>query len=218
MGAFDSAFKRKEKESSSSSTQSPNLVTTSIPLPEALAPQSVRAARAADAPELDRLQRVCYEREPGLLEDPAVFESILGRCMSLAAASDGRIVGYVLMHDIRDPERPPRLGDAGAIDGRSPIDGESPQSTGGEGGPPHVFIHDLAVDPAHRRRGVGARLVRAALREAERVRAASLSLVSVQGSRAFWERFGFRTSPLPCPDALASYGPGAASMRRGADE
>ncbi len=75
---------------------------------------------------------------------------------------DGRIVGHVLFSRIA-------------------VLGEDPG--------PAVALAPLAVDPAHQRRGVGGRLVRAGL---EGCRARGETLVVVLGHPAYYARFGFR--------------------------
>lgn len=54
-----------------------------------------------------------------------------------------------------------------------------------------LFIHDFAILPAWRRKGFGARAVDRALKS-ETCRSLPFSaLISVQGTRPFWERHGF---------------------------
>lgn len=63
------------------------------------------------------------------------------------------------------------------------------------GGAPHAFVLDVAVDPAHRRRGYGRALMHAAEREARRMGAASLGLHAFGTNTAavtLYEQLGYR--------------------------
>lgn len=74
------------------------------------------------------------------------------------------------------------------------------------------YISNVAVAPEHRRRGIGAGLVRALLERAERLRLAFVTLEvreSNLGARALYEKLGFETVgrrknyySLPREDAL----------------
>ncbi len=60
-----------------------------------------------------------------------------------------------------------------------------------------VHINNVAVDPARRRRGVGARLIRFAVDWARRQRARRLTLevrASNQGAQELYRRFGFQVT------------------------
>ena len=54
-----------------------------------------------------------------------------------------------------------------------------------------LYIHDVAVAPRWRRRGVAARLVAALLAAGERNGLRRADLVAVQAAEPFWERMGF---------------------------
>jgi ribosomal protein S18 acetylase RimI-like enzyme len=69
------------------------------------------------------------------------------------------------------------------------------------------YIHDVAVAPRCRRRGVARALVTQLLDVARRRGFARCELVSVQGSASFWERFGFQ-----CVREF-EYAPGAQATR-----
>jgi GNAT superfamily N-acetyltransferase len=78
-----------------------------------------------------------------------------------------------------------------------------------------LYLHDLAVAPRAAGTGLGPRLVQRALEEAERMGCGHSALVSVQGSREWWQRRGYH--PITALDesartALASYGAGAVYM------
>ena len=75
-----------------------------------------------------------------------------------------------------------------------------------------LHLHDLVVDPAHRRAGAGSRLAGHLLTEATARGYARVSLVAVGGSDVFWTRQGFRARPEVT--VSAGYGPGALYMSR----
>lgn len=80
--------------------------------------------------------------------------------------------------------------------------------------PDCLYLHDLAVAPHARRSGAARALVEACL---TRMRALSLgraSLVAVQNSMPYWERYGFQAVPpsAPLQAKLATYGTGVAYM------
>ena len=76
----------------------------------------------------------------------------------------------------------------------------------------NLHLHDLVVDPAHRRGGAGSRMVEHLLSTARAGGYARVSLVAVGGSDAFWTRQGFQARPeVP---VTAGYGPGASYMSR----
>jgi len=54
------------------------------------------------------------------------------------------------------------------------------------------YIHDVAVDPAFKKQGIGRVLVKHQLKIAEELGLDMVCLVSVLNSDKFWERFGFR--------------------------
>ncbi|MET0494080.1 MAG: GNAT family N-acetyltransferase [Actinoplanes sp.] len=75
-----------------------------------------------------------------------------------------------------------------------------------------LHLHDLVVDPAHRRSGAGSRLVEHLLAAARAHEYTRVSLVAVGGSDVFWTRQGFRARPEVT--VSAGYGPGALYMSR----
>jgi len=79
-----------------------------------------------------------------------------------------------------------------------------------------LYLHDLAVHPRARRRGVAEVLIDAYFQARQQLDLRFACLTAVNGSAAFWERHGFRTAAAE--DALsvrlASYGEGACYMRQ----
>ncbi|HYF77656.1 MAG TPA: GNAT family N-acetyltransferase [Symbiobacteriaceae bacterium] len=57
--------------------------------------------------------------------------------------------------------------------------------------PDALYLHDLAVAPRGKGRGIGKALVQAACDQAVAEGLGYAALVSVQNSKAFWERLGF---------------------------
>ena len=130
------------------------------------------------------LQCDCYD--PPMQESKGTFESIVRQGMSLVAVvprkedeeeEEEEVVGFLLAHRHCGGSWP-LLHD--------PIE-ECPQDC------PRLYIHDLSVRKDARGTGVGSRLVRAWLAAvaARRHAVTAVLLVSVNGTRSFWERFGF---------------------------
>jgi predicted N-acetyltransferase YhbS len=67
--------------------------------------------------------------------------------------------------------------------------------------PTCLHIHDLAVRPQDRGRGIAGQLVREVISIADS-RSIPTALVAVSGSETFWERFGFHRR------GAIEYGPG----------
>lgn len=101
-----------------------------------------------------------------------------------------RPAGYVLSH-------PWRLGSLPALNallGALPEDADT------------YYIHDLALLPLTRGLGAAGQIVEALTKHAKAMGFASMSLVAVNGSLAFWEHQGFAVSDRPeLADKLASY-------------
>lgn len=116
--------------------------------------------------------------------------------LSLMAVLDGEIVGHILF---------------------SPL-----EIVSGEARHHGVALGPMAVLPAHQRRGIGSRLVRAGL---ERLREGGEELVIVLGHAEYYPRFGFTRAstfgircPLDVPDEVflaLELRPGAARGRSG---
>lgn len=124
---------------------------------------------AADVPAVARLERAIFRREAW---PPSAF-AYLGRILTVARPPRGRF----WVAETRD----------GRVVGYA---GLELSALGGE-----ADIVNLAVDPAHRRHGVGRRLVGAA-RAFCRTRGVPLLWLRVRasnrGARAFYRRCGFR--------------------------
>ncbi len=62
-----------------------------------------------------------------------------------------------------------------------------------------AYIQDLTVDPAFRRRGVGAAMVRALVERLNRDGLFWIALIAEKGSEAFYEGLGFNAMPGATP-------------------
>lgn len=132
----------------------------------------LRPAARADLDAILGIQAASYP--PELIESRAVFSAILeaGAGLCFVACNDEEVCGYLLAHP-STADRVPLLHAA-----PPPRDGNT------------IFLHDMAVLPALRGTGVGASLWRALWNR--RSGQQRCQLVSVGGSRGFWERMGFR--------------------------
>lgn len=74
-------------------------------------------------------------------------------------------------------------------------------------------LHDLAISPLARGKGVANLLVQHVMEHVQRMQVASVSLIAIQGSTSFWSRYGFEEQ-----ESLAatrdSYGSDAVWMKR----
>lgn len=155
----------------------------------------LRPLHEADATALLAVQALAYP--------PSHHESwaVLGRRLQLwpqgcwGAEGDAGLCAYVISHPWQQGRPVPLHGVLESLPAR----------------PDAYHLHDLALHPDARGRGVAAQLVEAVLRQAAAAGLDTLTLVAVQGSRPFWERMGFRASPAALP---AAYGADALAMRR----
>jgi GNAT superfamily N-acetyltransferase len=143
--------------------------------------------------DVDHIQHDAYIDQ--FVEDLPVYAAKLHRCPEgcWICLSDEIAVAYMFSHPSR-LDSPPLLNKA-----LSNLEGKDDC----------YFIHDVAVLRTHRRLGIAAGLVERALRVATKHGHKIVTLVSVQGSRGYWERLGFQLATGPT-EALAhvehSYG------------
>ena len=154
---------------------------------------SIRALEPADWPLIAALETATYA-PLGLSEPPAALRSRAGSGTSFVVMLDGAVAGYLLAL----PYPYGRFPDLSA----SAVTGSSPD----------LHLHDLNVAVDHRRSGLGSRLVEQLLTVARERAYARVSLVSLEGTGAFWTRHGF--SPRPEVPAPTGYGPGAIYLSR----
>ncbi|WP_367066760.1 GNAT family N-acetyltransferase [Oryzisolibacter sp. LB2S] len=155
-----------------------------------------RPLLAADLPGLLAVQRACYG--DGLIESAEVYARRLAspaNC-SLVLVEDGRVLAYLAAYHSVLGKVTPLHGDFEATPA-----------------PDTLYLHDMAVHPAHAGRGL-ARALLAALR-ADATGLRHQALVSVQDSQAYWQRQGYAVHPLhdgAQRARLASYGAQAVYM------
>lgn len=155
---------------------------------------TVRALRDADWAEVAALEAAAY-RDLGLSEDPELLRGRGAAGTSFVLETGGRIAAYLLALPL-PYGRFPDLAAPGRVS-RSSF---------------NLHLHDIVVDPAHRRGGAGGRLVDHLLTVATAGGYARVSLVAVGDSHPFWTRHGFLERPeVP---VTAGYGPGATYMSR----
>jgi GNAT superfamily N-acetyltransferase len=154
---------------------------------------TVRELSDSDWPMVAALEAATY-RPLGLSEDPAMLRSRAGSGTSFVVALGGTVAGYLLAL----PYPYGRCPDLTAFDAA--------------GDAPDLHLHDLNVAAGHRGTGLGSRLVEHLLTAARERAYARVSLVSLQGTGAFWTRHGF--SPRPEVPAPTGYGLGATYLSR----
>jgi GNAT superfamily N-acetyltransferase len=165
----------------------------------ATGPEGWRPLAAEDLPGLDALAAVVH---PGFFERPEVMAERLALfaqgCLALPGrAGAERLSGYVLSHPARLGAPPPLDTLLGRLD---------PQADA-------LYLHDIALGPECRGRGLAAEAIERILDLGRRYPA--VMLISVYGTAPFWSRFGFSDETASArPEKLAPYGPYARYMVR----
>jgi ribosomal protein S18 acetylase RimI-like enzyme len=113
----------------------------------------------------------------------------------LVSEENQNIIGYCLAHPWEDNSAPALNLEVKRI---------SADASG-------IFIHDLAVAPNSRRCGVGKEIYFCLLSYALQNKFKYLSLVAIQNTQYFWERFGFKSTKIEKP--LLSYGANSMYMK-----
>jgi predicted N-acetyltransferase YhbS len=149
---------------------------------------------AADLEAVLAVQAACY---PPAMQEAA--DVVLARLRAspdtvLVARDAAGVCGYLFAY-------PSRLGKVTPLGGRFTVAAQ----------PDTLYLHDVAVAPRAAGQGVARRLVAALLARAGGLRHSAL--VSVQDSRAFWERLGYAEATGDAA-ALATYPAGALYMAR----
>ena len=157
--------------------------------------------RGATARDLADILAMADQLHPSFPEDPAVFAERLQlypagmRLLEL----NGRACGYLVSHPWRAREVPP----LNTLLHRLPTEADT------------FYLHDLALLPAARGGGAARAIVEDMAAHARSQGFATMSLVAVNGSIAFWQRMGFAIAIEPTLAAkLASYEPAARLMMR----
>jgi predicted N-acetyltransferase YhbS len=162
---------------------------------------TIRPMTEEDLRAVDRVQRDSYVKQ--FYEDVSVFarklEYFSYGCW--VCVIDREVVGY-MFSQTANRDNPPALNVA-------PLEKQKPDNC--------YYIHDVAVLGSYRKRGVAQKLLEEGLRIAERRGYDVVALISVQGSKEYWERFGFRELSEPqetVNKVRQSYGQSAYYMAR----
>jgi len=166
---------------------------SAVPIP--VLPLRLRTMSAADLKGVLAVQRECYP--PAMNEPAATILARLAQAPDFAwvAESDAGVCAYLVAY-------PSRLGKLTRLGGSFTV-AENADC---------LYLHDLAVAPRALGGGVARALLRLAYDAAKAAGLRQAALVSVQDSRAFWQRQGFRAGPALAPEEaanLASYPPPA---------
>ena len=152
------------------------------------------------ASDIDSVLRIADKVHPDLPESEYVFteRAELFPEGSLVLVDGDEVCGYVISHPIRHGQPPPldsRLGEIAA---------DADQ----------YYIHDLAILPQYRGRGLAAECMSQIRAVANRY--ATTCLVSVYGTALFWGRFGFVPEVVDTPlmEKLRGYGEDAVYLVR----
>ena len=160
----------------------------------------IRPLLPADLDAVLRVQAECYG--PAMQEPAAVVRARLAQAAdtAFAAVLEGGVCGYLFAY-------------------RSVLGQVTPLGAhfAPAGAPDTLYLHDLAVSPRAAGLGLARALAQQAHALARREALPWCALVSVQDSRAFWERLGFQAAACRGPRAqaaLAGYPPPALYMAR----
>lgn len=153
---------------------------------------------AADIPAVLEIQAVCYTELIPESEESLQAKLRASRTTCFIASLGGTVVGYLISLPW-EFANPPELN---AVTCRLPNSADC------------LYLHDLAVAPSARKSGAGRALVEAFLTQLSGLALGRASLVAVQDSAPYWERYGFR-AVLPSESLkakLATYGKSVAYM------
>ena len=146
----------------------------------------IRGIHPGDWKDIERIQAAAYPLAVlESMESRQCHWSVSADTCQVAESQDG-VIGYILAHPWS----------RGVISPFNEIYSTLPDECD------TLFIHDLALSPRSRGSGTGLKLVQTILQAGTRIGLKSASLISVQGSKAFWNRCGFVTVEPPS-DAYA---------------
>ena len=158
-----------------------------------------REMRSADLPDVSRVAAVVHPLYP---EGDAVFAERLRLYPAgsrVLIDETGAVQGYVVSHPWSH----------GVIPALDSLLGALPPAADS------YYIHDIALLPQARGRGAAQDGITILAEHAACARFATMSIVAIAGTQAFWEQQGFRVVDLPSLTAkLASYDPAARYMSR----
>ena len=150
---------------------------------------------------ISETQQTVYPIE--LVEPPRIFEKIISWYPELcwfanitkddaenSVINSSRFVGHLIAYYWSEPEKPPFLN---SVSGIQKINQLMTSTTVIQSEHiPRVFLHDLTIIPDMANKGVGRELVSRFLEYLSAWnQPVIISLVSVRGTRKFWEKFGF---------------------------
>ena len=156
----------------------------------------IRSATIQDLPEILRIQALCYSSiEP---EGPAAYINKLEQapdCAFVIEQAPQQLLAYVFALPI-NIQQPP------ALDADNFVLPASADC---------LYLHDLAIDPAARGMKLSTSLLNAFFTSAQQRQLPQASLIAIQNSGGFWQRYGFHTQhPISTAPAMltkiASYG------------
>lgn len=167
-------------------------------------PGASRALQPGDLPALLAIQQACYGT--AYIESAQVYARRLDSPVNCSRVweLDGQVCAYLAAYRSLLGKVTPLHGDFAV-----------PQ-----GAPDTLYLHDMAVLPACAGQGFARALIDAVLEEGRAAGLRHSALVSVQDSRAYWERCGYGAWAPSGPEdlaRLASYGDGAIYMVRKLD-
>lgn len=166
-------------------------------------------------------QQTIYQ--PELVESHAIFQHILTispELCWLVYKIDNSCCGHLIAHPWPDSCYPPMLHCESDILKLSSLDEyaqATPNNTNDDTGGMCIFLHDLTIIPEMKNMGVGKELVSRFLAHlGSQRRPVIVGLVSVCGSRKFWEKQGFQALNTPLDERqaeiLKSYGDKTATI------
>ncbi len=161
----------------------------------------VRPLQVADIDAVCAIQAVCYQAVTPESPQSLAAKIAAAPASCFLALVAGKPAGYVIAV-------PWRAGTAVPLDAPTCVLPPAPDC---------LYIHDMAVDPAAGRAGIGSRLMAPVLAAAQVGGLTRQCLVAIQGADAFWRRHGFQAVSDVSADLagkLAGYGPGALYMMR----
>ena len=148
----------------------------------------IRSLQLDDRIGVERVQAECYPLEALESGDSLMSHWRVSPTTCLVAASGDEIIGYLLAHPWPRRMIPP----LNKVYEVLPENADS------------LFLHDLALSPPVRGTGLARKLVERVLDTGERLGMTHASLISVQGSERFWNRFGFVAIDPPSAEYAAA--------------
>ena len=160
----------------------------------------IRMMAAADIPAVLEIQAVCYTELTPESEVSLHAKLRASQSTCLIASLEGDTVGYLISLPWTFSSPPVLNAETCRL----------PSS------PDCLYLHDLAVTPGARKSGAGRALVEAFLTQLRELDLGRASLIAVQNSAPYWERYGFLAVPLsePLKAKLATYGECVQYMER----